>query len=102
MIVYDNPICRMEVFMKSYKQMTKEELLTLKAELEKQFEDAKGKGLSLDMSRGKPAATQLDISMDMLDTVNSTSAMKDESGVDCRNYVGPKRIRTAVDGFADR
>lgn len=72
--------------MKSYKQMTKEELLTLKAELEKQFEDAKGKGLSLDMSRGKPSAMQLDISMDMLDTINSTSIMKDESGVDCRNY----------------
>ena len=51
--------------MKSYKQMTKEELLTIKEELEKQFEDAKGKGLSLDMSRGKPAAAQLDISMDI-------------------------------------
>ena len=72
--------------MKSYKQMTKEELLTLQAELEKQFEDAKGKGLNLDMSRGKPSAMQLDISMDMLNTVNSTSEMKDEQGVDCRNY----------------
>ena len=39
--------------MKSYKQMTKEELLTIKEELEKQFEDAKGKGLSLDMSIGE-------------------------------------------------
>ncbi len=72
--------------MKSYKEMTKEELLTLKEELAKQFEDAKGKGLSLDMSRGKPAAAQLDISMDMLDTINSTSIMKDENGVECRNY----------------
>lgn len=76
----------MEVYMKSYKEMTKEELLTLKEELAKQFEDAKGKGLSLDMSRGKPAAAQLDISMDMLDTINSTSIMKDENGVECRNY----------------
>ena len=72
--------------MKSYKQMTKEELLTLKAELEKQFEDAKGKGLSLDMSRGKPSSAQLDISMDMLDTINSASVMKDDCGVECRNY----------------
>ena len=38
MIVYDNSIYRMEVFMKSYKQMTKEELLTIKAELEKRLE----------------------------------------------------------------
>ncbi len=72
--------------MKSYKQMTKEELLTIKAELEKQFEDAKGKGLSLDMSRGKPASAQLDISMDMLETINSESVLKDANGVDCRNY----------------
>lgn len=72
--------------MKSYKQMTKEELLTQKAELKKQFEDAKGKGLSLDMSRGKPAIAQLDISMDMLDVLNSDSMMKDNEGVECRNY----------------
>ena len=72
--------------MKSYKQMTKEELLTIKEELNKQFEDAKGKGLSLDMSRGKPSAAQLDLSMDMLDTVDSKSLMKDADGVDCRNY----------------
>ena len=72
--------------MKSYKQMTKEELLTIKAELEKQFEDAKGKGLSLDMSRGKPAAAQLELSMDMLDTITSESILKDASGTDCRNY----------------
>lgn len=72
--------------MKSYKQMTKEELLTLQAELEKQFENAKGMGLKLDMSRGKPAAAQLDISMDMLDVINSTSMMKDDEGVECRNY----------------
>lgn len=37
--------------MKPYKEMNREELLELKAELDKQFEDAKGKGLKLDMSR---------------------------------------------------
>ena len=72
--------------MKSYKQMTKEELLTLKEELAKQFEDAKGKGLSLDMSRGKPSSAQLDITREMLDSVNSASDMKDVNGVDTRNY----------------
>ena len=72
--------------MKSYKQMTKEELLTIKAELEKQFEDAKGKGLSLDMSRGKPSAAQLELSMEMLDVIDSKSLIKDANGVDCRNY----------------
>ena len=40
--------------MKKYSDMTKEELLTLKAQLEKEFADIKAQGLTLDMSRGKP------------------------------------------------
>ena len=48
--------------MKPYSQLSKEELTALKKELEKQFEDVKGKGLKLDMSRGKPAKAQLDLS----------------------------------------
>ena len=47
--------------MKAYQELTKEELLTLKAELNAAYEDAKGKGLKLDMSRGKPAVNQLDM-----------------------------------------
>ena len=86
MIVYDNSIYRMEVFMKSYKQMTKEELLTIKKELEIQFEDAKGKGLSLDMSRGKPSAAQLELSMELLNEIDVNSCLKDADGIDCRNY----------------
>ena len=72
--------------MKAYQELTKEELLTLKAELNAAYEDAKGKGLKLDMSRGKPAANQLDMAMDFLDVVNSQSAMKAEDGMDVRNY----------------
>ncbi len=47
--------------MKAYQELSKEELVSLKAELEKKFEDAKGKGLKLDMSRGKPSVAQLEI-----------------------------------------
>ena len=72
--------------MKSYKEMSKEELLALKAELEKAYEDAKGKGLQLDMSRGKPAASQLDMTMPIMNILNEESDMKTEAGVDCRNY----------------
>lgn len=72
--------------MKVYKELSREELLTLKGELEKQFEDAKGKGLKLDMSRGKPTPAQLDMAMDMFDVFNSTSDMKAENGMDTRNY----------------
>lgn len=72
--------------MKAYKELSREELLTLKGELEKQFEDAKGKGLKMDMSRGKPTPAQLDMAMDMFDVFNSTSDMKAENGMDTRNY----------------
>ena len=40
--------------MKAYQELSREELLALKQELEKEFEEVKGKGLQLDMSRGKP------------------------------------------------
>ncbi len=72
--------------MKAYQQMTKEELCTLKEELEKSYQAEKEKGLKLDMSRGKPETAQLDIGMELLDVVNSESNMKAEGGVDCRNY----------------
>lgn len=72
--------------MKSYKEMNKEELTTLKAELEQAYEDAKGRGLKLDMSRGKPSASQLDMTMPIMDILDSKSILKTEAGMDCRNY----------------
>ena len=72
--------------MKPYKEMSREELLSLKEEFDKQFEDVKGKGLKLDMSRGKPAPAQLDIAMGLMDVLNSESDMNTETGVDTRNY----------------
>ena len=72
--------------MKSYSELTRDELLTIKDELEKEYKEAASEGLKLDMSRGKPAAKQLDLSRDMLDVVNSSSDLKCEDGVDVRNY----------------
>lgn len=69
-----------------YCEMSKEELLTLKSELNQQYAEAKAKGLNLDMSRGKPSATQLNVSLGLLDAINSSSALKAEDGTDCRNY----------------
>ncbi len=45
--------------MKKYSDMSREELLALKAQLDKEYADIKAQGLALDMSRGKPAATSL-------------------------------------------
>ena len=69
-----------------YNDMSKEELLALKESLNKEYAEAKAKGLSLDMSRGKPSAKQLDVSLGLLDTINSSSDLKTLDGTDCRNY----------------
>lgn len=72
--------------MKAYKEMSREELLSLQEQLNKEYEDVKAKGLKLDMSRGKPAASQLDMEMDFMNVLDSTSDFMTEAGVDCRNY----------------
>ena len=72
--------------MQKYQEMTKEELLLEKAALEKQFEEIKALNLKLDMSRGKPSAEQLDLSMGILDAIDSETALISENGTDLRNY----------------
>lgn len=72
--------------MKPYREMSRDELLALKAELDRQFEDVKGKGLKLDMSRGKPTPAQLDLGMGLMDVLNADSDMMTENGTDTRNY----------------
>ena len=72
--------------MKAYQELSKEELVRLKEQLVKEYEGAKGKGLKLDMSRGKPSVAQLEMSNDFLDVLNSQSFMKADDGVDVRNY----------------
>ena len=69
-----------------YNDMSKEELLALKESLNKEYAEAKAKGLALDMSRGNPSAKQLDVSLGLLDTINSSSDLKALDGTDCRNY----------------
>ena len=72
--------------MVAYEELSKEELLQLKSDLEAQFEDVKAQNLHLDMSRGKPSTEQLNLSMEMMDVLNSSSDLIGEDGVDCRNY----------------
>lgn len=72
--------------MKAYVDMSQDELLTLKASLEEEFKTEEAKGLSLNMARGKPGASQLDLSMPMLDVINSESDMRTVLGNDTRNY----------------
>ena len=69
--------------MKAFSQMNNNELCELKKELEKRYLDFKARDLKLDMSRGKPASEQLDLSLGLL---KQEDYMID--GIDCRNYGG--------------
>ena len=72
--------------MKAYKDLSKDELLTVKAALEEEYKTLESKGLSLNMARGKPGYSQLALSMPMLDVINSSSDMRTLLGNDTRNY----------------
>ena len=52
--------------MKPYAEMTKEELSALRKQLSVRYKEYQGKGLSLNMARGKPCTEQLDLSMGMM------------------------------------
>ena len=87
--------------MTAYKDLSKEELLSLKSNLEKEFKKVKAKGIKLDMSRGKPSTEQLNLSMGMMDVLTSDSDLVCEEGVDCRNYGVLDGIKEAKQLLAD-
>ena len=70
--------------MTDYTALSLSELKALKAELTKEYEKYKQKGLNLDMSRGKPSGSQLDLSNDIL-TMPIDNYIT-EQGIDSRNY----------------
>ena len=69
-----------------YLNCSAQELEKEYASLKKQYENEKGKGLSLNMARGKPGKAQLDLSLGMLDVINSSSEFVGADGMGCRNY----------------
>ena len=87
--------------MKAYKDLNKEELRALQTELQAAYEKLKESDIKLDMSRGKPAADQLDLSVDMLDVLNSKSVFKGDDKVDLRNYGAFDGIKEAKELFAE-
>ena len=72
--------------MKPYAEMTREELTNEIKALKETYKNYQRMDLNLDMSRGKPSTEQLDLSMGMMDVLNSDSDLTCEDGTDCRNY----------------
>lgn len=68
-----------------YRDYSVEQLKELKEELAAQYESYKARNLKLDMSRGKPAPEQLNLSIEML-THCLDGDYQSENGIDCRNY----------------
>lgn len=87
--------------MKAYKDLSKEELRALQTKLQAEYEQLKELNMKLDMSRGKPAADQLDLSVGMLDVLTSESVFKGEDKVDLRNYGAFDGIKEAKELFAE-
>ena len=87
--------------LKRYLDRTAAELDAEYASLKEAYDRYKAMGLNLDMSRGKPSNDQLELSMELLDTLKADSSLISENGLDCRNYGGPDGIPEVRRLFAD-
>lgn len=54
-----------------FKDMEKSKLDAMKNQWDEEYKKFKAMKLNLNMARGKPSPEQLELSMDMLDTINS-------------------------------
>lgn len=81
-----------------YKQFSKAELQSMLKVEKKNFKKLQKQGVSVDMTRGRPSAEQLDIAMPMLKNLSSCSF--DIGGVDARNYSAQGGIKPARELFA--
>ncbi len=82
---------------KKFSQMNKQELEKIVTELKAEYKKYQEMELSLNMARGKPCREQLDLSMGMMDALNSEADLSCEDGTDCRNYGVLTGIKEAKD-----
>ena len=69
-----------------YDEMTREALQEELTVLKKEYRKFQGMNLQLNMSRGKPCIEQLDLSMGLMDVLDSSTDLTCDDGTDCRNY----------------
>jgi len=81
-------------------ELTPEELTALHARLTKDYDDLVAKGLKLDLTRGKPASAQLDLSNELL-ALPGNGEYKAADGTDCRNYGGLTGLPEIREIFAE-
>ncbi len=83
----------------SLSELSREDLTELHAQQTAAYEELVGRGLKLDLTRGKPSAAQLDLSNELL-TLPGAGVYADQAGVDCRNYGGTQGLLELREIFA--
>ncbi|WP_167050926.1 aminotransferase class I/II-fold pyridoxal phosphate-dependent enzyme [Salinibacterium sp. ZJ77] len=68
--------------------------------LRAEYDALRSRGLSLDLTRGKPSAAQLDLANAMLD-IDLSDDHLDSAGTDLRNYGGPDGLRELREIFGE-
>ncbi len=86
-----------EINLESIKAMSKESLQKMYDDLQATYNEYKNKNLKLDMSRGKPAPEQLDISLDIFNEKDYIG----KTGIDARNYGNLEGMPEAREFFAE-
>lgn len=79
--------------------MSPDQLRSIADDLAKQYERLQAAGLKLDLTRGKPAPEQLDLSNGLLSLPGDDYL--DSTGVDCRNYGAPNGLTDLREIFAE-
>ena len=84
----------------AYSKMSAEERKAEYARLQKEFEELKASGLNLNMARGKPGKSQLDLVSDIFDLMKNPADYVSD-GIDVRNYGELSGIPAAKRLFAE-
>jgi len=78
--------------------LSRDDLATLLEQQQAAYAELKARGLTLDLTRGKPSAAQLDLSDELL---NLPRGFKDSTGTDVRNYGGLAGLAELREIFAE-
>ncbi len=70
----------------NYSSMSRQELVSEKERLEREYSEYVKQGLNINMTRGKPCTEQLDITEGMLSVMQKNEDCFTDKGFDCRNY----------------
>lgn len=83
----------------AFASLTSAELVAKLSQLQAEYQELQAKGLKFDLTRGKPAPEQLDLSNDLLGLPGQD--FKDASGLDTRNYGGLTGLPELREIFAE-